>query len=192
MRAESGISSLEALRGKSALIQTNTGANLAQIWLDTVLHEAHLAGAERLFGSLNLVATPSAAVLPVFFGKADVAVVGSPGFAVMKEMNPQLGAKLRTLRSSPTVIEGMICTFGGKFEFREELIEAMRDLHLDVEGKQILMAFKIKRLVPVDKLELEQVRAMWSKHLLSERAQQASSLTPGNGERRLAKPGGTQ
>ena len=39
----------------------------------------------------------------------------------------------------------------------------MRDLHLDPEGRQILLVFRFSRLVPFDGTALEHVRELWRK-----------------------------
>ena len=166
VRGESGISSLEALRGKSAIIHANTGANPGQVWLDAMLHDGRLGRPERFFSSVDVVPKASSAILPVFFGKADAAVVDQASFEVTREMNPQVGTKLRVLRSSPEVAEGLICLSMKHIEFREELLEGMRELQHDVQGRQILLVFRLCRLVPANKLALEQVCELWRKHIL--------------------------
>ncbi len=53
----------------------------------------------------------------------------------------------------------------------------MRDLHLDVQGRQILLVFRAKRLMPVDTISLEHVRELWRKHILLSKASQREPLT---------------
>jgi len=193
VRGESGISSLEALRGKTTIIHASTGANLGQVWLDAMLHDGRLGRSERFFGAMEVVPKASSAILPVFFGKADAAVVDQASFEVTKEMNPQVGSKLRALKASPQLTEGLICLSTKQVEFREELLEGMRDLHLDVQGKQILLVFRFSRLVPVDKLALEQARELWRKHLLLSRPSEEASLgSLPQPEMHPARRGGTQ
>ena len=80
-------------------------------------------------------------------------------------MNPQLGKKLRILRTSPLVVEGIVCFASRQIEFRNELREAVRDLHKDVQGKQILTIFRFGDMLPVDGAALASVRELWRKHL---------------------------
>ncbi|MGD1158217.1 MAG: PhnD/SsuA/transferrin family substrate-binding protein [Terriglobia bacterium] len=173
--AESGIPSLQALRGKSIIIHANTGANLGQVWLDAMLYDGRLGRPDHFFRSVEVVPKASSAILPVFFGKADAAIVDDASFEVSKEMNPQVGAKLRVLSASPPLAEGLLCICRKQIEFRDKLLEDMRNLHLDPQGRQILMVFGFDRLAPVDTQELEQVRELWRKHnLLSKPPEQAS------------------
>jgi ABC-type phosphate/phosphonate transport system substrate-binding protein len=179
--AESGISSLEGLRGKTAIIYANTGANLGQVWLDAMLYDGHLGRADHLFRSVEVVPKASSAILPVFFGKADAAIVDEGSFEVTREMNPQLDRKLRVLCASAPLAEGILCICGKRLEFRDEFLADMRDLQLDPQGKQILMVFRFSRLAPVDKPALEQVHELWRKHnLLSRQPEKAplASLAP--------------
>ena len=162
--ANSGISSLEGLRGKTVIIHANTGANLGQVWLDAMLSDGHLGRPEHFFRSVEVVPKASSAILPVFFGKADAAIVDDGNFEISKEMNPQVGARLRVLRTSPPLAEGLLCVSRKQIDYRQELLTNLRDLHLDTQGKQILMVFRFSRLAPVDKAALEQVHEMWQKH----------------------------
>jgi phosphonate transport system substrate-binding protein len=164
--ANSGISSLEGLQAKTVIIQANTGANLGQVWLDAMLYDGHLGRPEHFFRSAEVVSKASAAILPVFFGKADAAIVDEGSFDVSKEMNPQVGAKLRVLSASPPLAEGLFCICRQQIEFQNDFLESVRDLHLDAQGRQILMVFGFSRLAPVEKPALEQVRELWRKHIL--------------------------
>ena len=87
-RQDPGIASLADLRGKSLITYASSRAELARKWVEVLLHENGLGSADRFFGALNSVTNPSAAVLPVFFGKAGAGVVDRASFEVMKEMNP--------------------------------------------------------------------------------------------------------
>jgi phosphonate transport system substrate-binding protein len=180
--ANSGISSLEGLRGKTAIISVNTGANLGQVWLDAMLYDGHFGRPEHFFRSVEVVPKASTAILPVFFGKADAAIVDEGSFDVSKEMNPQVGAKLRVLAASPPLAEALLCLCRKQVEFREDLIEELRGLHLDAQGRQILMVFGFSRLMPVDTFELEQVRELWRKHTLLSRPPEKVPLASLSGQ----------
>jgi ABC-type phosphate/phosphonate transport system substrate-binding protein len=181
VRASSGISTLEGLRGKSVIVQASTAANLGQIWLGSMLFDSHLSRPDRFFRSIEPAAKATSAILPVFFGKADAAVVENAGFAVTGEMNPQIGVQLRILVTSPPLSEGLVCV-RPKSEFREELIEGLRELYLDVQGRQILTVFRCGRLMPVDKPAIDRVRDMWRKHNLLCGTQETVSREPVRGE----------
>jgi phosphonate transport system substrate-binding protein len=131
-----------------------------------MLYDGHLGRSEHFFHSVAVVPKASSAILPVFFGKADAAIVDEGSFDVSREMNPQVGAKLRVLSASPPLAEGLFCICRKQIEFQSEFLESVRDLHLDPQGRQILMVFGFNRLAPMDKPALEPVRELWRKHNL--------------------------
>jgi hypothetical protein len=88
----------------------------------------------------------------------------------------QVGAKLRVLSASLPLADGILCIRRRQIEFREELREARRNLHLDVQGKQVLMVFGFRRLAPVDPPAPEPVRELWRKHTLLSRPPEKLSL----------------
>jgi phosphonate transport system substrate-binding protein len=164
--ANSGISSLEGLRGKTVIIHANTGANLGQVWLDSMLYDGHFGRPEHFFGSVEVVPKASSAILPVFFGKADAAIVDGGSYDVAKELNPQVGMKLRVLRASPPLAEGVLCICRKQMDSPDDFLASARELQFDVQGRQILMVFGFNRLKPLNKNELEPVRELWRKHNL--------------------------
>jgi ABC-type phosphate/phosphonate transport system substrate-binding protein len=192
VRDEPGIS-LENLRGRKAIVHFNTSANLGLVWLESVLQEARLSHAERFFAATENVAKPSLAVLPVFFGKADAAVVDETSYELSREMNPQLGKKLRVLRTSPPMPEAIVCVASKQIEFRKEMLESMADLHHDIQGKQILTVFRFGRMLPVDPVIVVNVRELWRKHLAwSKGVESAPAAHPAKPGRQISGEGGGQ
>jgi phosphonate transport system substrate-binding protein len=188
--ANSGITSLEGLRGKGVIIQANTGANLGEVWLDSMLYDGHLGRPDHFFRSVAIVPKASSAILPVFFGKADAAIVDSGSFEVSKEMNPQVGVRLRVLTASPPLAEGLFCICRKQIKFLDAFLASVRELHHDPQGRQILMVFGFSRLAPVDKSGLEQVRELWRKHnLLMKPPESAPLAGPPRQEPHLAARG---
>ena len=163
-RQDPGITALADLRGKSLVTYASSRAELGRKWVEVLLHESGLGPADRFFGALSSVTNPSAAVLPVFFGKTGAGVVDRASFEVMKEMNPQLGSKLRTLAVTPPLLDGILCVHKQLLEYRDELLESLRQLHQDPAGSQILLVFKSNKLRPVDPEILERVREIGTKY----------------------------
>lgn len=154
-RDEPGGGSLQSLRNRRLCVHASTAANLGMVWLQSLLSGSRLEAAEAYFGSVEVTEKPSAALLPVFFGRADAAVIDEASFEVIKEMNPQLGKKLRVLSTSPELAEAVVCFFGNRIVLRDELITSVRDLHLDVQGKQILTTLRFSRMAPLNSTALE-------------------------------------
>ena len=116
---KSGVTALAGLRGKSLAIEPDSRAELGRMWIEVMLHDGGLEPADRFFASVTSAATPSAAMLPVFFGKAGAGVVDRDSFEVMKEMNPQLGSSLRVLATSGPLVTGILCLDTRRVPYRD-------------------------------------------------------------------------
>jgi len=163
---EPGLATISGLRGKTLAIQTDCRADLGRMWIDVLLHESGLGPADRFFGSVSSVSTPSAAVLPVFFGKTGAAIVDRASFQVMNEMNPQIGSRLRVLAASSSLITGVMCVDKRQISYRADLMQALRDLHQTADGRQILLVFKSDRMKPLSREDMEPVRTLCAKYRL--------------------------
>ena len=186
---DSAEAEISGLRGKTLAIQSEYGADLGRMWIEVLLHDNGLAPADGFFRSVTSVSTPSAAALPVFFGKLGAGVVDRDSFELMEEMNPQLGARLRVLSVSPPLIRGILCMDRRPVPYREDLIQGLRDLHLTPAGRQILMVFKSNRLKPVEPEDLERVRTLCAKYRQIAREAVAAKLAV-PGVTRPARTGG--
>ena len=188
-KQEPGLTTITGLRGKTLDIQTDSRADLGRMWIEVLLHDDGLGPAGRFFSSVSSATTPSAAVLPVFFGKVAAGVVDRASFEVMKEMNPQIGSRLQVLAVSPPLITGILCVDKRPNMYRKDLLEGLRNLHQTPAGKQILMVFKSERMKPLDSEDLERMRTLCAKYrLITQEATAAKMAAPGT--RRAAETGG--
>lgn len=166
-RRDSGLGTLRSLRGKS-IIQTGTArANVGKCWLDTLLLSEGLEAQEKFFDSVEVVDKPTAALLPVFFGKRPACVVDEPSFQVMNELNPQLGQRLQTVAVSDAFADVVICfrEDGWRSEQdKTDTIKSLNELHVDPVGQQICTLFKIDRVVPFQEAQLETTRKLRTTH----------------------------
>lgn len=152
--------SLAGLRGKRILHVNSLTSSLSRYWLDGLLRQRGLGTLERFAPGSEDVGKPSAAILPVYFGKADACVADSAGFHVMRELNPQLGQALEVCQVSPSYLESVICVRRDYTGHRADLIDGLARLHEEVAGRQILMVFKVDRLVPFEDRQLNTVREL--------------------------------
>lgn len=164
-RYDRKVSTLADLRGADIALLHATGTNYARPWLDTQIGDQGLGPIEAFFGSVTVADKISSAVLPVFFGKLDACVVDRSGFDTMRGMNPQLGRQLTALAVSPPLMETVICMHVHGHEYESEVVEALGELDLEPRGKQILMVFKIDRLVPFDPAYLDSLIMLREKYL---------------------------
>jgi phosphonate transport system substrate-binding protein len=135
--------------------------------LDVLLSEGNLGTQKSFFRKVEVVRKPTAAVLPVFFGSRQACVVDRIAFQVMTEMNPQVGATLQIVASSPPYVSSILCLSrkGWPSEhYRDDFQSALRDLHLEPEGRQILMLFKVDRLAPFKESSLDSLKELRNKY----------------------------
>lgn len=161
-RSGGNLKTLLDLRGRSLNLLAAPNANLGVHWLRVLLSDRKLGMAEAFFGVLEDHTDPMAAVLPVFFGKRDAVLVDATKFELMTELNPQLNS-LEAIDASEPLVNAVICLgrSGWSSErFRQDLVQAMAELHLKPAGQQILTLFKAGRMVPFVNSHLDTVRRL--------------------------------
>lgn len=177
---DSGATRLADLRDKSILVLLNANATLGRPWLETSTLAEGLGYPAELFERIDTVAKPNAAILPVFFRRADACVVDEATLAVASELNPQLRRDLVVLAQSEPMLEGLICLNRIGWDSpdqREALLASLPQTHADPAGRQILTLFRIEKLVPFEPHQLESVTALAARHarLVARFAQAAPS-----------------
>lgn len=164
VRRDSGVATVEELRGRRLHVCTESRCRLGLAWLDGQLVGSGAGPAAQFFSVTDIVDKASAALLPLFFGKTDAVVVNEAHFLTAKEMNPQLGVRLKPLVSSGELFEQVLCFNPRGLEYPEVVDESVRSLHQEPEGSQLLMVMRYKRFAPMTKPMLERTRELWRRH----------------------------
>ena len=162
-RRGSGLKTLADLRAKDVALLETTNTNLSGPWIRTLLAEHRFGDAEVFFHKIEIVNKPSAAVLPVFFGQKHACVVDRSGFDIMNELNPQVGKRLQIIAVSVPYLDTVICikrTGWISDQYRDDLIEALGELHSEPSGQQILTLFKTNYLIPFKDEYVDSVREL--------------------------------
>lgn len=144
---QSGIESIDALRGLTLVLLKTARTALSRIWLDTILARHGLGSADVFFGPISKPTKIGQAVLPVFFHRMDACVITRKGYQTMVELNPQIGKQLVVLATSPPVVPVLFC-FRSDYQspFRPQILEAIADWHYSSAGRQILTLFQTDNL----------------------------------------------
>ncbi|MCU0588795.1 MAG: phosphate/phosphite/phosphonate ABC transporter substrate-binding protein [Syntrophobacteraceae bacterium] len=144
---DSGIGSVEGLRGRGVIFHDNPRASLAPVWLDLLLARKGLRASMEFFDRVDRASKIPNVVLPVFFRKIDACLVHRSGFEVMTELNPQVGKQLVIIASSEPLVPAVFC-FRADYSpsFKEQLLAGLRDLHATPAGQQVLTVFRSERM----------------------------------------------
>jgi len=136
---------------------------LGTMFLDTYLMKTGLPSSNSFFSAVLERSKESQAILDVFFNQSDVCIVSDFAFHTMKEMNPQVGRKMRVLAESPELISSI-----GFFrpdwpqEYKKRALEGMRseELRRHERGKQIMLLFNIEKIDLITDEQLENTRKL--------------------------------
>jgi phosphonate transport system substrate-binding protein len=159
-RRDAKVASMSDLQGKNLVILEGPNTSLAPQWLESRLQESLLPGAPDFFGRITRVSKVSGAVLPVFFRKQDACLVNLIGYRTVTELNPQIGVQLNVIAKSHAYPRSVICMSKNYQLHREDVIDALAQLHEGPRGQQILMVFRIDRLIPFDPKYFDHAREL--------------------------------
>jgi hypothetical protein len=109
-------------------------------------------------------------------------VVNRSSLDTMKEMNPQLGTQLQVLTNSVRLPESVICLHRDYTEVRGDVLSGLADLHTEPRGQQVLLVFKIAKLLPFKPEYLDGARDL--------KARQIKLATPAEGKTAVTAAGG--
>jgi ABC-type phosphate/phosphonate transport system substrate-binding protein len=148
-RKESGIRSFSDLKGKSLLLPSPGIYEPSHLWLEVLLMREGKGKRDSFFSQVRESPKPSSAIMAVFFGQADAAIVTLKGFEVSRQLNPQIGVKLAVLVESPHLVNEVICmTTSTPESFRNNLIKAMTSFGNSKTGQQLYSIFQTSGITP--------------------------------------------
>lgn len=164
---DSGIGSLDGLMKGHLIFHDSPRTSLAFQWLEWIVKKQNLEkNVTDHFGAIKHVEKLTDAVLPLFFGKADMCLVTQTGFSTMVELNPQIGRKLRVIAKSAPLVPALLCFRKDYASSQKEIIlTALKELHRSSAGQQVLTIFQAEALVEVDSTMLEETRTFLSETL---------------------------
>jgi len=161
VRRDRGLRRLGDLSGRQLTVSVEQAGTIHSLWLETVLLREGLPGPATFFGSVKTARKPSQAILPVFFGMAEACLTTRESFALVCELNPQVGRDLEFLARSPEVAAGVIVFRPGYDPAsKAKVTRALATLHQDSQGRQLLRLFRMDRLVPFEEGHLDSVAAL--------------------------------
>lgn len=158
-RSNIEFSGIEDLRGKK--IAVKKGDETGLLFLNTQLLKNGQEEAEKCFSAVSKKKKFSQAILAVFFGQVDACIVPDRVFKTMVELNPQVGKRLGVICSSPEIVE-IVSFFCNDIDAKTK--EIIRRFALTMgetaSGRQILMLFKLDRVVAIKKSDLDPLKTI--------------------------------
>jgi len=150
---------LESISGGTLIIQVGTG-ELSRIWLEEELAKQGKS-VDDVFTNIETGSNVGKAALPVFFKKADACIVTEESFDIVKELNPQVGTRLKTAAVSEPLLSTIICLRSDYQEIRKGQVKDVAvNLHKTPDGSQLLTMMGVKKLVPFEPHLIEGVEKL--------------------------------
>ncbi|PTN32565.1 phosphate/phosphite/phosphonate ABC transporter substrate-binding protein [Desulfonatronum sp. SC1] len=144
---ESGIEDFADLASGKVVFFNNQYMVLALPWLETLFAEVAEQRVDHGAMDVETLDNPSKAILQVFFHQAQGALVTMEAFELACELNPQLRNELMIMHESPPLVPKMfVFRPDWKGTTRDQLEEAMLNLHTTPGGQQVLTVFQSSRL----------------------------------------------
>jgi phosphonate transport system substrate-binding protein len=162
------IDTLAQLRSRSATFFPHTLSAFSVAFMDMLLARNHLGRAESFLGPSNVTNKPTDCILPLFFGRTDACVVDSYNWELAKEMNPQLGKKLKVFAQSAPLVDEVtaIPAIPRMPEVqRQQIVDGLLSMHKYPAGNQILAVFKSGPMILYKPEYLDSTRAFWEEYV---------------------------
>lgn len=155
LRTDPGVTDGNNLIGKRVALPQ--GDLVADIFLETLCLRRHARPCTEVFTEIQRLPNNNQAVMRLFFGKADLALVPRYGYELAREMNPQLERKAgKVVAELP--LESMFHAFFSARtdkELRTRTLRMIPTMHTYPRGRQLLDLFKMDHLVLAEPSELK-------------------------------------
>lgn len=158
------IDSLSQLRGKRAAYHLHTGTAAALAFTATLMAENRLGRTDAFFESFDPTTKAANCILPLFFEKIQACVVDRHDWELLKELNPQLGNKMKILAQSAPVLDGVVAFTKVPSPYRERILASILQMHKDPLGARILSALRSGPLMPYRPEYLDSTREFWKQY----------------------------
>ena len=157
-RKESGIQSISDLKKKSLLMLPSVTYGPVHLWLEVLLLKTGKLRRDDFFSQVKESPKSSSAIMSVFFGQADAAIVTLKGFETSRQLNPQIGMKLAVIGESPHLVNEVIClTTTTPENFRNSLVSAMTRFGTSKTGQQLYAIFQTSGITPFKAAYLDEL-----------------------------------
>jgi len=165
---KNNIKDLKQLEGKKICISRFNEHLIGSYWIKSLVRDEVGAALYKTINFQTINQNENEDLLSVFFNKSDYAVISQSAFDIACELNPEIRKRIKILRSSGPVVNGLFVYRKG---INPNTVKAIKeialDIHLDNEGKQILNLFKIHKIISITKddlIECENIITKYNKY----------------------------
>jgi ABC-type phosphate/phosphonate transport system substrate-binding protein len=139
------IADLKSLKEKRITLSINGISVMTRLWCDSLLMKTGITGGmESFFKEVKEVQKANQAILPVFFGQKEAAIVTRSALDTAIVLNPQIGNKLKILALSPPFVPMVACIRRSLDpSFKSKITSKALSLHQTASGLQSFTLFKI-------------------------------------------------
>lgn len=166
-RKDSGISTVRGLKDRTIAVPARIVqyGNMYFTWLETLLMREGAYNKEAFFSLVKETKNPSLSLMQVFFHQADACVVTSQIFELTSELNPQISKELKIIARVDKLAGGIIVIRPDlQADLKQKLIQALRTIHEDQEGRQLFLLFQLSELIPYRPEYLRATEAFFTEH----------------------------
>lgn len=162
-RKSQRIVKLEDLRGKK--ISIPNGHYLGRLFLDVELRKSGLPGVDRFFSGIEQTMDTNSAIVNLFFGNTDCALVSDIAFELATELNDQISHELEILIASKYMVPQIIAI---NKNVPQSIFKKVDDFlvraHENRRIKHLLSLFRARKFVKLEKGQLSESRRLFDEY----------------------------
>jgi ABC-type phosphate/phosphonate transport system substrate-binding protein len=159
------LKTLNQLKGKRLVLQSNGKGEIARLWIETILHKQKFPNINNYFGDVRLLSKEAQVIFQVFFNQADACIVSSRTFETISELNPQIKDKLIPILVSPGYVSVLFATSENMdTDVKEIIISTALNVEKYPSGKQLLLFFKMDGLIPASDSDLKSIEMLMQEY----------------------------
>lgn len=165
VRKDSGINSIEQLKGKKLSTQKSIASDVGGLYMETLFLEHQLPSMKNFFSEIQNSETSNTALVDLFFKKVDVTLMSETQFDIATELNPQLRTQTKILEASePYLIFVAALSKNTPEQEVNGIKNSLFNVHKTAKGRNILNLMKMQGFQEIASTELDNVRALVEKN----------------------------
>ena len=158
-KRNSGIERLSQLQGMK--ISIPRGHAVGELFLDVILMRQNLPVTDQFFSEIRETRESNSAVVNLFFGKVDAALITDYAFGVASELNPQLSKQLIVIDVSEPLAHQVVSV---RHDFPPDRIKKIEpyilNVHESPKMSQVLKTFRLTAVRKITNNTLAEVREL--------------------------------